>query len=56
MRRKLISELEALDKGEEPAEVHDGAVYRVRSAAFITRHDTVWYEASEAKDWMSPTA
>ena len=56
MRRKLLAELEALDKGEEPTEVHNGAVYRVRSAAFITEHDTVWYEAAEAKDWMSPAS
>jgi hypothetical protein len=56
MRRKLLAELEALEKGEEPTEVHNGAVYRVRSAAFIAEHGTVWYDAAEAKGWMSPAS
>ena len=54
MRRKLLAELEAQDRGEEPTAAHNGAAYLVRSAAFVTEHDSVWYEASEAKDWMSP--
>jgi len=55
MRRKLLHQIEDLEQGIEPAEVSDGAVYRVRSAAFIAPHDVVWYQATTAKDWMSPT-
>ena len=55
MRRKLLRQIEDLERGIEPAEVSDGAVYRVRSAAFIAPHDVVWYQAATAKDWMSPT-
>jgi len=55
MRRKLLRQIENLEQGIEPAEVSDGAVYRVRSAAFIAPHDVVWYQAATANDWMSPT-
>jgi len=55
MRRKLLRQIEDLGQGIEPAEVSDGAVYRVRSAAFIAPHDVVWYQAATANDWMSPT-
>jgi phenylpropionate dioxygenase-like ring-hydroxylating dioxygenase large terminal subunit len=56
MRRRLTSEVLALQEGKEPPAASNGAAYRVRSAAFVTSRETVWYEADEAKEWMDATA
>jgi phthalate 4,5-dioxygenase oxygenase subunit len=50
MRRRLLRTIRNLQNGIEPPEAHNGAAYRVRSAAVVLERHLAWDEA--AKDLL----
>ncbi len=46
MRRRLLRTIRNLQQGIEPPEAHNGAAYRVRSAAVVLERHLVWDEAT----------
>ena len=54
LRRRLLVAVKALQQGKEPPEACNGAVYRVRSAAFRAPGNAVWHRYAKVQAWMNP--
>lgn len=58
VRRRLLKAVQDVQAGTEPAEAHDGGLYKVRSTAVVLKREAEWSEAAGdllvAKTWLAP--